>query len=106
MSRRTEVGSWRHGRFGSGIANALVAAKRSPIAAMLIVAGAGWLIGAVSEKRMRTSSPRRYLRQARGRAYGIPVLNTGQSRLYDPDASSLHPTQDSLESRREMSARV
>ena len=36
----------------------------------------------------------------------IPVLNTGHARIYDPDASPLHPTQDSLESRREMSARI
>jgi hypothetical protein len=39
-------------------------------------------------------------------AEDIPVLNTGQTRIYDPDASPLHPTQDLLESRREMSARV
>ena len=102
MSRRTEVGLWRHSRFGSGVANALAAAKRNPIPAMLIAAGAGCLIAVVSEKRMRNSRPRGRMSEA-GR---IPILNTGQARLYDPDASPLHPTQDLLESRREMSARV
>jgi hypothetical protein len=102
MSTRTEAGLWRHSGFGSGVEKTLAAAKRNPVAAMLIAAGAGWLIGAVSERTVRSSWPRR-----RTGGHGrIPVLNTGQARLYDPDASPLYPTQDSLESRREMSARV
>jgi hypothetical protein len=40
------------------------------------------------------------------RAEAIPVLNTGQARVYDPDASPRHPMLDTLDSRREMSARV
>ena len=99
MRKRAEIGS---SRFGFGVADALAAAKRNPTAAMLMAAGAGLLIGAVSERKMRSSWSRRRMAEA-GR---IPVLNTGQARMYDPDASPLHPTQDLLESRREMSARV
>ena len=102
MSKRAEIGSLRNSRLGFGVADALAAAKRNPVAAMLMAAGAGWLIGAVSEKKMRNAWSQRRMAEA-GR---IPVLNTGQTRLYDPDASRLYPTQDSLENRREMSARV
>jgi hypothetical protein len=102
MSNRTDVGSFRNSRFGFGVADALAAVQRNPIAAMLMAAGAGWLIGTVRERRMRNPRPRRRM----GGLGRIPVLNTGQARLYDPDASPLHPMQDSLESRREMSARV
>ena len=36
----------------------------------------------------------------------IPILNIGQARIYDPDTSPRHPTQDLLETRRETSARA
>ena len=103
MSKRTEIGSLLRNRpLGAVIENALGAAKRNPLAAMAVAAGAGWLIHAMSRKGTRNSSWRRRMEEARG----IPVLNTGHARIYDPDASPQHPTQDSLESRREMSARV
>jgi hypothetical protein len=56
----------------------------------------------MSKKRGRNSSWRRRM----GKAEETSVLNTGHARVYDPDASSRHPTQDLLESRREMSARI
>jgi hypothetical protein len=36
----------------------------------------------------------------------VPVLVTGQDRVYDPDSSPRHPTQDLVETRRDMSARA
>jgi hypothetical protein len=42
----------------------------------------------------------------RSPAEDIPVLNTGQARIYDPDVSPRHPVYDTLESRREISARI
>lgn len=77
-------------------------AKRNPLPVMALAAGAGWLIYALRRERARGN-----LRQRRvGGAEDIPILNTGNARIYDPDASPLHPTQDSLESRREMNARL
>jgi hypothetical protein len=77
-------------------------ARRNPLAALLIAAGAGWLLARSLGKRTRDAAWHRRMDEAED----IPVLNTGQARIYDPDASPLHPTQDLLESRREMSARV
>ena len=77
-------------------------AKRNPIPVMAIAAGAGWLLYSMGRERARG-----YVRHRRmDEAEEIPILNTGHARIYDPDASPLHPTQDSLESRRETSARV
>ena len=36
----------------------------------------------------------------------VPILVTGHDRIYDPDTSPRHPTQDLVETRREMSARA
>ena len=102
MNLQAEVGWPRDSHFGAAVENALRVARRHPFAVALIAAGAGWLAHGMSRRRTRGSSWRRRM----GEAEEIPVLNTGQARIYDPDASPLHPTQDSLESRREMSARV
>ena len=102
MNRRTAVGWRRSRRFGAAVEDVLRVAMHNPIAAMAIGAGVGWVIHSVSKKRAQTSSWYRRM----GKAEEIPVLNTGHARIYDPDASPLYPTQDSLESRREMSARV
>jgi hypothetical protein len=100
MTMRIELGSLRAGQFGA-VGNALRAVMRNPIAAALMAAGAGWLIYGMR----KSSAPKSWRRRTSG-AREIPVLNTGHARIYDPDASPLHPTWDSLESRREMSARV
>lgn len=88
-------------QFASAMERALEIAKRHPIPAVAIAAGAGWLIFAMGRERARGLRHRRM-----EEAEEIPILNTGHARIYDPDASPLHPTQDSLESRREMSARI
>ena len=102
MNRRGEVGRRRDSHFGAAVENASSVARRHPFAVALIAAGAGWLAHGLSKNRARSSSWHRHIDEAEE----IPVLNTGQARIYDPDASPRHPTQDSLESRREMSARV
>ncbi len=101
MKRRTGVGWSRESRFGAAVGDVLNTARRHPLAVALIGAGAGWLLHSMSRAKRGSSWHRRM-----DEAEDIPVLNTGQARIYDPDASPLHPTQDSLESRREMSARV
>jgi hypothetical protein len=88
--------------FGSAIETALTLARRNPIQTALIAAAAGWLLHRVADERARGYRRHRRMR----RAEAIPVLNTGQARIYDPDASPRHPMQDTLASRREMSARI
>ena len=92
----------RQGQFGSIVESALKRAKRNPVATLVMAAGAGWLIYSMGRERTRGDVRHRRSHEAER----IPVLNTGHARIYDPDASPLHPTQDSLESRREMSARL
>lgn len=89
-------------RFGSAVQAALNLAKRNPVQAALIAAAAGWLIHRVTNKKTARARWHRHMQ----RAATIPVLNTGQARIYDPDASPRHPMLDTLDSRREMSARV
>jgi hypothetical protein len=78
-------------------------ARRNPISAMLIMAGAGWLVHRVRQEMAGSYS---FYRRLEDEAGAVSVLNTGQARLYDPDVSPRHPTQDALESRREIHARV
>jgi len=98
------IGSVRSGsQFGSLFDHALEVVKRNPVPVMLAAAGIGWLIYRVSED----TSPRlRGPVSRREPAADIPVLNTGNARVYDPDQSPRHPTHDALETRREVSARA
>jgi hypothetical protein len=89
-------------RFNWAVESALDVVRRNPVTAMLAAAAAGGLILHFSTRKARGPSWHDRMEEAEG----IRVLNTGQARIYDPDASPLHPTQDSLESRREMSARI
>jgi hypothetical protein len=89
-------------RFGSAIGEAMRLAKQNPVQTALLAAAAGWLIHRITNQRAARSRWHRRMR----RAEAIPVLNTGQARVYDPDASPRHPMLDTLDSRREMSARV
>jgi hypothetical protein len=94
------LGSVRIGQ-GSMLGLALAAARRNPLPVLLIAAGTGWLLHGMSKVKGR-----RHAYRGAAEAEDIPVLNTGNARVYDPDVSSRHPMHDSLESRREMSARV
>jgi hypothetical protein len=69
--------------------------RRNPVPVLLIAVAAGWFVRRISHGR-----PRRYP------GNDIPVLNMGNARIYDPDVSPGRPMHDSLESRREMSARI
>jgi Protein of unknown function (DUF3618) len=96
------LGSVRTTEFGSVIDSALAVVKRNPIPVMLVAAGVGWLV-----HRMSKDNGWRYAANRLGdEADDVPVLNTGTARLYDPDTSPRHPTQDSLETRRDINARV
>jgi hypothetical protein len=96
------LGSLRLTQFGSVIDGALAVVKRNPIPVMLVAAGVGWLVHRMS----KDSGWRSAAHRLGDEADDIPVLNTGTARIYDPDASPRHPTQDSLETRRDMSARI
>lgn len=96
------VGSVRDTQFGSVIDTALSIIRRNPVPVLLVAAGVGWLLHRASQESRRRPSSRTAL--ATLDEPGIPVLNTGNSRVYDPDTSSLHPTQDALQTRRELSA--
>ena len=107
MTRRVEkpdqlAGFLRNGRLGAAVETAVEVARRNPLPVVLMAAAAGWLAYSLGRERAHAKSWREQMK----RAERIPVLNTGHARIYNPDASPRHPTQDSLESRREMSARV
>jgi hypothetical protein len=89
-------------QFGSVVGATLDAVRRNPVPAILAVAGVGWLALRLIGK---ARGQRSYQRIA-DEAADIPVLNTGTARIYDPDISPRHPTLNSLESRREVSAEV
>jgi hypothetical protein len=90
-------------RFGALFDDAIAVVRRNPAPVILIAAGVGWLVHRLSQEGRPLSSRDRTIDVEDA---GVPVLNIGHARLYDPDTSPLHPTQDSLESRREMSAQA
>ena len=94
--------SLRDTGFGGRVGAALATARRHPLAATLVAVGAGWVLQRVGKTLWSGNVQRR----VEAKAADIPVLNTGQARVYDPDVSPRHPTQDSLESRRDINARV
>jgi Protein of unknown function (DUF3618) len=100
------MGSVRATEFGSVIDHALTIVRRNPVPVILIAAGVGWLLHRMNQERSVGRAGRGVVRMPRVEEESIPVLNTGNARLYDPDASPLHPTQDVLESRHELSARA
>ena len=82
--------------------SALEVVRRNPVPVLLIAAGIGWLAVSVGQDR------RHLRRRSAGplAAEDIPVLNTGQTRVYDPDHSTRHPTHDLMETPRDLSARA
>ena len=76
--------------------------RRYPVSALATAGAAAWALYALS-RRSRDRNDRRVdvLEEE-----SIPILNIGQARIYDPDTSPRHPTQDMLETRRETSARA
>jgi hypothetical protein len=97
------IGSVRSSEYGPLLEEAVDVVRRNPGPVLLIGAGVGWLLYRLS--RDQSSRVGRRVQET-VIADQIPVLNTGNARVYDPDHSPRHPAQDSLESRREASARA
>ena len=95
------IGSTRGTQFGSVLDDALEVVRRNPIPVMLVAVGVGWLMYRTAQQARTTNALDADLEDE-----SIPILNTGQARIYDPDISPRHPGHDVLESRREMSARA
>ena len=96
------VGVVRESQFASLADGALEVMRRNPVPVLLIAAGISWLA-------MRVAGEGRQARARFERAPAgadIPVLNTGQARIYDPDVSPRHPSHDLMETSREISARA
>ena len=76
--------------------------RRYPVSALATAGVAAWVLYALSRRSRERNDRRVELIEEES----IPVLNIGQARIYDPDTSPRHPTQDLLETRRETSARA
>ena len=84
------VGSARERPFVSLVEGALQASRRHPFPVILLAAGAGLLIYEMRRGRPRSSASDIEIEEV---AAEVPVLNTGQARIYDPDGPALHPAQ-------------
>lgn len=89
--------------FGSIYDQAVAVVRRNPVPVMLLAAGAGWLIYRLGKEADRHRLERR---RPDDQDNGIPAMNDGAVHAYDPDASPRRPLHDTLESRRELSARA
>jgi hypothetical protein len=97
------LGSMHANRYGSILDHTLAVIRKNPVPVMLVATGVGWLI-----HRMTRDSGSASLRHpmAYEETADVPVIHPGDARVYDPDTSTLHPMQDTLESRRELNARA
>ncbi|HEY8565891.1 MAG TPA: DUF3618 domain-containing protein [Beijerinckiaceae bacterium] len=87
--------------------HALNVVRRNPVPVALVAVGIGLLLHRMAQSERSVASRRvRVASEPPVVADDVPVLNTGAARVYDPDVSPRHPTQDSLESRRSLSARA
>lgn len=104
------LGSMRQRQaFGSFYDSTLDVVRRNPVPVALVAIGVGWLVHRLSQPTTAHVIPARRrttVSAVVGEPGDIPVMNTGQAHVYDPDASPLHPSQDTLESRRAMSAQA
>ncbi len=92
-------------QFGVVIDHVLEVVRRNPVPVALIALGVGWLV----HRMTREPTPYRYRNRALAAEVEeetVPVLNTGQARIYDPDAPTRHPMQDVMETRRDLNARA
>jgi hypothetical protein len=96
------LGSVRGTELGSFIDRASDLMRRNPVPVAIMAVGLGWLLYRVTQERRSAD----VLRAEFIEEESIPVLNTGQARIYDPDEDPRHPGHDLLETRREMSARA
>jgi len=92
-------------RFNSTYDHAAAVIRRNPLPVILLAVGAGWLFYRLGKER----DARRFLSSSDSRVYEdaeLPAMNAGNAHAYDPDVSPRHPGHDTLESRRELSARA
>jgi hypothetical protein len=94
------VGAVGGGELGPTAERALAFVRRNPLPVLAAAGALGWLLYRLGRERTPGLGRRAAIDDA------VPVLNTGQARVYDPDASPRHPGQDLIESRREISARA
>lgn len=95
------MGSVRTAR-GDLMDRALTVVRNNPVPVLLVVTGLAWLI----TRAAREGTGERLPVVRTTAVDDVPVMNTGHARVYDPDQSPLHPTQDVLETRREASAKA
>ena len=93
------MGTVREAEFGSVFDTALDVVRRNPLPVLLIAAGASWLAWRMAQEARRPRA--RFHDVPTGEE--IPVLNTGEARVNDPDLSPRHPTQDLAETPGEIS---
>ena len=105
------LGSMRANRYGSIIDQTKEVLRRNPVPVMLVAAGVGWLIYRSGQRPARTP----LARPVPYREAEAPLMNTGQARVYDPDAGSIVPAdpvvadplaQDPVGAPRNMTARA
>ena len=80
------------------------ALRRNPALALAAAAGAG--AGFILYRAGRAGRGGAARRARMLEEESVPILVTGQDRVYDPDRPSRHPTQDRLDTRRETDARA
>jgi len=93
------LGTARAKGFDTTFDRALAVIRRNPVPVMLVAAGIGWLLHRAS--RAPAPRPNGYARAAAMAAAmeerGVPVINTGRARVYDPDADPVHPNRDAAD---------
>lgn len=99
------LGTMRSKGYDSTFDQALGVLRRNPVPVMLVAAGVGWLLHRMTRDSARPMRPNGYDRLDLEEP-AVPVLNTGAARIYDPDAPTLHPTQETIETRRDLNARA
>ena len=76
--------------------------RRNPGLALAAAAGAGFFLYLASRQGRQPAAARARLLEEES----VPILVTGQDRIYDPDMPPRHPTHDRVDTRREASARA
>jgi uncharacterized protein DUF3618 len=97
------AGSARAKPLVSLVEEAVQAARRNPVPVMLVAAGVGLLFYEMKKDKTRISASYQRIDEE---AADVPVLNTGQARIYDPDAPTLHPTTRETLAAHDMSTQV
>jgi len=93
-------------RLNEAYDNVLTVIRQNPIPVILIATGVGLLLHSMARGPRGSGVRQPALRTVTPYEADVPVLSTGNARVYDPDTSPRNPTQDTLESRRDLNARA